>query len=726
MSIDLGILVASVVTSILLAVTILSRNPRAKVNRIFALFSFAISVWAVCNFLADNGPASLCLYFTRATFIAGLLIAYSALLLSFNFPSPNIMRGRKTQGVSNAANAALGVMILISCTPYLVSEASQTTQGTSITIGTLYPAFIAVMTFALGLFIYGLRVQYNNAVTVVQRSQIKVVLLGIVLYAILAMTANLILPVLLNNWTSSRYGPVFALLTVALIGYAIVRHRLFDIKLYAVRSLAYLLALFVTALLYAIPAVLTVTYVLDTSLDASTLTFLVIITLAVAFFFQSVKKFFDSNTKRLFYRDAYEPQELFNKFNQTLVGSVDVEKLLENATGLIVAYLKADFCIVGLEQSRSSRVRMVGTGSKGVTRESLSRNRHLFQSIKGFPIVTDYLDQEHHSLKAFLEKSNIAVLTPLMEHPGQELGYLILGPKKSGSPYNEQDIKTIDTLANELSLAMQNALRFEEIESFNETLQQKIDEATRQLRRTNDKLRKLDETKDDFISMASHQLRTPLTSVKGYVSMVLDGDAGKISTLQRKLLTQSFISSQRMVYLISDLLNVSRLRTGKFIIDASPTNLARMIDEEINQLQETAKGRNLKLVFHRPEHFPVLMLDETKMRQVIMNFIDNAVYYTPSGGHIVVNLVDRPRAVEFTVTDDGIGVPRHEQHHLFTKFFRAHNAKRARPDGTGLGLFMAKKVIIAQGGAVIFKSQEGRGSTFGFTFAKDKANVREE
>jgi signal transduction histidine kinase len=251
-------------------------------------------------------------------------------------------------------------------------------------------------------------------------------------------------------------------------------------------------------------------------------------------------------------------------------------------------------------------------------------------------------------------------------------------------------------------------------------LQQKIDDATRKLRHSNEKLRLMDQTKDDFISMASHQLRTPLTSVKGYVSMVLDGDAGKITPLQRKLLNQSFISSQRMVYLISDLLNVSRLRTGKFVIEPIPCNLSKVIRDEIDQLQETAKGRNLELAFNKPEHFPTLMLDETKIRQVIMNFIDNAIYYTPSGGKIQVNLVDKPRTIEFSVTDNGIGVSKAEQHHLFTKFFRAQNAKRARPDGTGLGLFMAKKVVVAQGGAIVFKSQENKGSTFGFTFAKDK------
>jgi signal transduction histidine kinase len=100
-------------------------------------------------------------------------------------------------------------------------------------------------------------------------------------------------------------------------------------------------------------------------------------------------------------------------------------------------------------------------------------------------------------------------------------------------------------------------------------------ESTHKLRNSNEKLRRLDETKDDFISMASHQLRTPLTSVKGYVSMVLDGDAGSLTAAQRKLLTQSLVSAQRMVYLISDLLNASRLRTGKFVIEPVPGIPAR-------------------------------------------------------------------------------------------------------------------------------------------------------
>ena len=173
-----------------------------------------------------------------------------------------------------------------------------------------------------------------------------------------------------------------------------------------------------------------------------------------------------------------------------------------------------------------------------------------------------------------------------------------------------------------------------------------------------------------------------------------------------------------MVYLIADLLNVSRLRTGNLVIEPAPINLADIIQDEVNQLLETAAGRNLTLTYHKPAHFPVLELDETKIRQVVMNFVDNAIYYTPSGGHIDVTLNETDKAVELLVSDDGIGVPKSEQHHLFTKFYRAKNAQKARPDGTGLGLFMAQKVVVAQGGATIFSSKEGHGSTFGFTFPK--------
>jgi signal transduction histidine kinase len=347
----------------------------------------------------------------------------------------------------------------------------------------------------------------------------------------------------------------------------------------------------------------------------------------------------------------------------------------------------------------------------------------LMQKMESRVVASDEFSAESNKLYRELRDNNIAAIGRLVESTGagkHSFGYVILGPKKSGVIFTKQDIRMLETIIDGLFVAIQNAVHFEEIQNFNVTLQRRIEEATAQLRRTNAKLRALDETKDDFISMASHQLRTPLTSVKGYLSMVLEGDAGDIAPKQRKMLDQAFISSQRMVFLIADLLNVSRLKTGKFVIEPSPINLAKTISDEVSQLKETAKDRSLELIYDKPADFPIVMMDETKIRQVVMNFIDNAIYYTPAGGKIHVQLLNNPNTIELRISDNGIGVPKREQPHLFTKFYRAGNARQARPDGTGLGLFMAKKVILAQGGAVIFESQEGKGSTFGFTFSKHK------
>lgn len=302
-------------------------------------------------------------------------------------------------------------------------------------------------------------------------------------------------------------------------------------------------------------------------------------------------------------------------------------------------------------------------------------------------------------------------------------GILAVGDKLNGRPFYSDELFDLRKTANELALALENTQQYYRIRQFNEELEEKITLATGQLRRTNDKLKALDETKDEFISMASHQLRTPLTSVKGYISMVLEGDAGPLNEQQDKLLTQAFISSQRMVYLIADLLNVSRLRTGKFVIERTEVSLPDIVSGELDQLHEAAKAKGLELTFDPPKDFPTISLDETKIRQVIMNFIDNAMYYTMAGGKIKLELEANRSSVEFRVVDNGVGVPKEEQHHMFTKFYRANNARRMRPDGTGLGLFMAKKVIIAQGGAIVFKSVEGKGSTFGFTFPRNKLEV---
>jgi len=126
--------------------------------------------------------------------------------------------------------------------------------------------------------------------------------------------------------------------------------------------------------------------------------------------------------------------------------------------------------------------------------------------------------------------------------------------------------------------------------------------------------------------------------------------------------------------------------------------LPQLIESELSQLTESAAARGVRFYYQKPDNFPPLSLDEMKIRQVVMNYLDNALYYTPKGGRVYVELKCDNDKIDFVVTDTGLGVPKAEQHKLFTKFFRAQNAKQMRPDGTGLGLYMTRKIIIAQGG----------------------------
>jgi signal transduction histidine kinase len=320
------------------------------------------------------------------------------------------------------------------------------------------------------------------------------------------------------------------------------------------------------------------------------------------------------------------------------------------------------------------------------------------------------------------QKAGVSVIVRL-KTKSEIVGYCLFGYKTTGSTYTERDVDLIRIASDELAVAIQNTVRFEQIQGFNATLQQRIEEATKELRTSNEQLQRLDEAKDEFVSMASHQLRTPLTSVKGYISMVLEGDAGKITKTQQQLLGEAFTSSERMVHLINDFLNVSRLQTGKFVIEARPTDLAKVVTQEVESLQTTANAHNLKLHYRAPSVAPILNIDESKIRQVIMNFIDNAIYYSSEHTTIDVELAIENGDAVLKVHDTGIGVPKAEQAHLFTKFFRATNARRQRPDGTGVGLFLAKKVIDSHGGSMLFESVEDEGSTFGFRLPIKKLSV---
>lgn len=729
---DLEIKIVSYVPAIagviITGLFVLLNNTRSVRNRLFFLFNATIAAWLISLFIADTTTVNdTALWFLRFGLFFGQLIFAFFYLFALEFPFGSPLSA-KMRFIWSVPTIFLAFALLTPLGVVGIEINNYGVQPTELGIFYTFSDIVGIAYLIAGAVIL---FRKRRRSTLQQRSQIDLVLCAVALVLIANVFTGIILTLLQIDsqfiWIGSFSLFVFSLI----IAYAMVRHRFFDIRPIVARAFAYILLVAVLSGIYAIAIFGGIGLFLQGDNDSLIAQFVLMgSALLMAFSFQPLRKIIDQFSNKLFYRDAYDPQEFLSVFNKSLVTSMHPAKLIDSSTQIIGATFKPDFMTVYLHETPHVPEFFNGSKNQDGLHKAVKQLHHLTEDFTENTISIDTLaDQpKHHRLMDLMKRYKIAMIIRLSNNSSvqkSEVGFMFLGYKRSGSPFSSQDIKVFEIVSNELVIAIQNALRFEEIEAFSETLQKEVEDATRQLRHSNEKLKQLDETKDDFISMASHQLRTPLTSIKGYISMVLDGDAGKISPLQSKLLGQAFISSQRMVYLISDLLNVSRLRTGKFIVEPTVCNLAEIVEEEVKQLVETASGRNLTLEYHKPSHFPLLMLDETKMRQVIMNFIDNAIYYTPAGGTITVGLKELPKTVEFTVTDTGIGVPKAEQHHLFSKFYRAHNAKRARPDGTGLGLFMARKVILSQGGATIFRSQEGKGSVFGFTFSKAKLEPTE-
>lgn len=698
---------------------LVARNSRDLTNKLFLVFLLTDSLWLLGVFFVTHTSLSVSVpVIGRAVFTVALLLAVVVQI----FTNSLLKMRHGWWYYLCLIGGAVFVAPLTLFSSAIIRDVKLVDNYPYPQYGWLYPLFVVYVAGAVAMFLSMLFLRWQSLKRTRDtgmKRQLDIVVTGLTFFVFISLLTNLILPSVFANAWPSQFAPVGGFVLAVAFFIAIGRYRLFDIRTAVVRSTTYICL--VTAVAFTFVFTANTAGTLVTTFKAHPLLqqlFNAMLALAIAVSFAPLKRAFDKLTNRYFFRDSYDTKEVVDHLNNILISNVDMHRLLRLCEDLLSDKLKLEYVFIGVFNDKekqhivSSSQRAMGVRQYNQVREELFVLPDKVVSMRNLPSTPKAL----HEL---FQNHNISAIGKMISHD-DVVGFVVFGSKKNGTPLTGQDLGVLSIAVDQIAIAAQNVLRFSQIQNFNATLQQRVDDATRKLRRANDKLRKLNETKDDFISMASHQLRTPLTSVKGYVSMVLDGDAGNITRLQRRLLNQSFVSAQRMVYLISDLLNVSRLKTGKFVIEPVHCNLAKVIQEEVEQLMETAKSRHLTLSYNRPEHFPILMLDETKLRQVIMNFLDNAVYYTPAGGHIEVHLVDKPQSIEFTVVDDGIGVPRHEQLHLFTKFFRAPNAKRARPDGTGLGLFMAKKVIIAQGGAVIFKSQEGKGSTFGFTFAKNR------
>jgi signal transduction histidine kinase len=282
------------------------------------------------------------------------------------------------------------------------------------------------------------------------------------------------------------------------------------------------------------------------------------------------------------------------------------------------------------------------------------------------------------------------------------LGLLTLTSSRSFQEASRYEHESVSGLVGLVSLALYKAKIYQDLQT-----------TSAQLASANTQLKDLDKAKSEFLSIASHQLYTPLTALRGYLSMLREGDFGEINDKQQPIFDILNTSTERLIALIKNLLDISRIESGRLELNLLSVDLVKMIDELVQSLYPNAVHKGLKLTFiEPPKDTPHVVADEQRLRQVLLNFIDNSIKYTEKG-KIDVTLRREGDEVIFAVTDTGKGLTPEEATQLFHKFTRVGGASRFHTEGTGLGLYVAKQIVNEHHGDVgVTSPGKNQGSTF--------------
>ena len=704
----------TILGTFLLALFAYFNNRKSATNILFAVLASAFAGVALGTYLATHtsDPVTAIFWVRVNMFFASIVIS-TLFLFIHTYPGDKILLPRPI---------FIGLIIwttflaLICMTPLVFKEARfdpslNTIPGPGIVL------FGLSLSVNMGFGFYYLYKKYKHSSGLV-RSQIQFLGLGLLTSFSILTTLNFLTVVLLKNTSFVNVGISSILIFIGSTAYAIVRHRLLDIRLVVARAVAYTLLVLITATTYTTAAFIVTSVFLQTASATTQIGTYAVLTLIVALTFQPLRHALEHFTDRIFFKERYDSSELLSSLTTILATTL----LLDDLTKKLLKKL--------LEEMRISRGAFILTEKgKIFARETygsgtISINEKEVFTLEAIDKILVFEELQDESLKNLMRKLNITVSTPL--RVGQEeIGLLLLGEKSAGDIYSDQDIKVLEIFAPEASIAIQNALSFEEIRRFNVTLRQEIAKATEELREANDKLKELDKLKDEFLSIASHDLRTPMAAIKSYIWMGLHGRAGPINEKMQRYLDLSYQSAERMINLINDLLNVSRIEAGRLELSLETANLEEIIQATLEELRSKATEKNIDLGFKALNSIPQVMLDKERFPEIITNLVGNSLKFTPEKGSITVTAESSKdkKEVRINVTDTGMGIAQKDIPTLFAKFHPLDKpyVARSTTGGTGLGLYITKNLVELHGGKIGVRSEVGKGSTFYFTLlpAKD-------
>ncbi len=690
--------------------------------RYFALFVILIAIWQVANFSIDEvSDLGAGLLLAKMDYAFGPLMALALWYFSYYFPQPS--------GFSLWINrlfllAALLLSGIVITTPLVVQGVMFESGHIKSLLGHFELVFLSFVGFLLLASIVELWRKFRRA-RGVARTQLKFVFLGLSLGVLIAGSVNLIAPIIYGDQivppeiTRLSFFGIVAM--VGLIAYAILTHRLFDIRVIIKRTVIFTgLSLF-TLSTYAVIVFILTSLFGGRGADALSLTTIIpnlVAAIVIAVTFDPLRRWLTNVTDAWLFKGEYKQEEVLKNLSLTLANVIDIDEAIKGMIHVVVEQMRLTRAVVFMlhPNGKDHEHELRGVAKVGEFDDDTLKLAPQDILVEYFeemgidvaePVVTEELERigktGNPHRPAFIARAHAlgaSVLMPLIisrqeavpTAPGTPaqtrevknlIGILALGAKKSGDTFSDQDMGLLQIVANETAAAIEKGRFFEE-----------------------------DRLKTEFVSIASHELLTPTTSMKGYLSMILDEGIGKVDPTARKYLDKVYTETNRLAALVKDLLNVSRIERGKIMVEPKPQELWPLLAHAVETQELKAKERKLTLTLTAPKKaLPLVSVDAEKLLEVFINVVGNGLKYTKQGGVSVTAAVQGGQ-VAVAIADTGIGIGPNDLQHLFGKFFRASNSDETGQTGTGLGLYISKYVTELMGGTITVDSAVGKGTTF--------------
>jgi signal transduction histidine kinase len=713
--IKIGAAILVGVLNVFLGFSVLLQNRRKLVNRLFFLITFCFALWSFSMIFYQYADITQGWLWVRVMYSFVTLFAIFNLLFSHAYPIINIPQKKFISLVCFSGIYIILTFWLLWATPlWIIRVYDNLEKGRQTVLGNGYTYWGII---SLGLLFYSSWNLYykSKRMNPVQRLQIQFYWFGFVLFGIAQLILDLLLPLIYND-TSTFFTSIFSnLLFTAPVTYAMMRHRLFDIKLFVVRSVVYIFTLTLITFIYASIILITTPAVTHQTFPLY-MYFPSIITVVILLLaFQPISGFIQKFAQTRFLKNYTNSDQVLYEFSQTISSTLNINELSDKILPILANALHAKWVFVQLYKSDGTPVTFnypADCQAKALERDTAHRmleNKSI--------IITDETTSDAD--KSVLRQRDASLLIHLCVR-NNCLGYIMIGPKNDGQIYFTSDIKLLTTITPELAVAYENINGVEEIRNFSIKLQKEVEDATRDLRQANRQLKQLDQLKDEFISIASHDLRTPLSAMKGYLWLLMNEDKTNLPPASYDRLIRIYNSTERMIMLLNDMLDISRIEGDRIDLLTEPFNIVELTQNAIDEMKTQINEKGISITFTPDKPEFIVLADHNRILQILINLIDNAVKYNHENGTIDISIRQANLYIEVVIKDSGIGINPLDIPKLFTKFGRLDNSfsGMSSTPGTGLGLYICWQIIERSGGNIWVESEPGSGSAFHFTLPK--------